>query len=234
MKNSLICDALTIFKGGKIIIKNLGFSVMPGGFIQIIGENGTGKTSLIRCIARLDISNDGSISYNSCDIDDFIDEYKQIILYISDKEQVIEHFTVYETLNFWSKLYGNEMLLPAACHTVGLDDYLETQIKFLSKGLKKRVILARLLLQKARIWLLDEPFTHLDQNSITIVENIISTHLANGGIVIMIDHSKNFGKLYGKDIADVENIGYKIRNSSQLEKQKTLLEIQDFKVNEAQ
>lgn len=232
MKNSLTCQSITIFKGDDKIIDELGFSVMPGGFIQIAGENGVGKTSLIRCIGRLDTSNLGNISYNGCDADEFIDEYKQIILYISDKEQLVGHFTVYETLDFWSRVYGNEILLPAACETFGLCEYLEMQIKFLSKGLKKRVVLSRLLLQRARIWLLDEPFTNLDQSSVAVVENIIGSHLANGGIVIMIDHSRNFEKSYQNHIAEVENIEYKVINSSQLEKQKTLLKIQDFKVNE--
>ena len=232
MKYSLTCDSITISKGDEKIVENLGFSVMPGGFIQLAGENGIGKTSLIRSIARLDTSNLGNISYNGCNVDEFIDEYKQIILYISDKEEVVGHFTVYETLDFWSKVYGNEMLLPAACETFGLGDYLETKIKFLSKGLKKRVILSRLLLQRARIWLLDEPFTNLDRNSVAVVENIIGSHLGNGGIVIIIDHAMNFEKSYQNHVADMKNIEYKINNSSQLEKQKTLLKIQDFKVNE--
>ncbi len=232
MKNSLTCDSITIFKEEEKIIENLGFSVMPSGFVQLTGGNGVGKTSLLRCIARLDSSNEGSISYNGCDVDEFIDEYKQIILYISDKEQLLEYFTVYEALDFWSQIYKSEMLLPAVCNTFGLDDYLETQIKFLSKGLKKRVVLSRLLLQRARIWLLDEPFTNLDQSSVTLVESIINSHLANGGILIIVDHSMNFEKSYTKYLADMKNIEYKLKNSSQLEKQKTLLKIQDFKVNE--
>jgi heme exporter protein A len=232
MKYSLTCDSVTIFKGDEKIVENLGFSVMPGGLIQLVGENGIGKTSLIRSIARLDTSNLGNISYNGCNVDEFIDEYKQIILYISDKEEVVGNFTVYETLDFLSKVYDSEMLLPAACETFGLSDYLETKIKLLSKGLKKRVVLSRLLLQRARIWLLDEPFTNLDHNSVAVVENIIGSHLGNGGIVIMIDHSMNFEKSYKNHVADMKNIEYKINNSSQLEKQKTLLKIQDFKVNE--
>ena len=232
MKNSLTCDSITIYKAGEKIIESLGFSVMPSGCIELGGENGIGKTSLMRSIARLDRSNLGNIYYNGCNVDDFIDEYKQIILYISDKDQLVEHFSVYEMLDFWSQVYKSEMLLPAASNTFGLDYYLETQIKFLSKGLKKRVVLSRLLLQKGRIWLLDEPFTNLDQSSVALVENIIASHLANGGILIIIDHSMNFDKSYKKHLADMENIEYKLKNSSQLEKQKTLLKIQDFKVNE--
>lgn len=232
MKNALTCDAITIFKDNKKLINNIGFSVMPCGFIQLSGENGIGKTSLMRCIARLDTSNLGKIFYNGHNVDDYIDEYKKLILYISDKEQMLGSSTVYEILDFWGQIYNSEMLVPAACYTFGLDLYLETQIKFLSKGIKKRVILSRLLLQRARIWLLDEPFTNLDQNSFNILDNMIRSHITNGGIIIMIDHSMNFEESYKKHLVNIENIEYKLNDSSQLKKQKTLLHIQDFKFNE--
>jgi len=232
MKNSLTCDSVTIFKDNKKLIENIGFSVMPCGFIQLTGENGIGKTSLMRVIARLDTSNTGTIFYNGCNVDDYIDEYKKIILYISDKEQVIGSSTVYEILDFWGQIYNSELLIPAICCTFGLESYLETQIKFLSKGIKKRVVLSRLMLQKARIWLLDEPFTNLDQNSSDILNNIVRSHIVNGGIIIMIDHSMNFEQYYKKHLATIENIEYKLNDSWQLEKQKILLQIKDFKLNE--
>lgn len=232
MKNSLTCDSITIVKENKRLIQNIGFSVMPGGFIQISGENGIGKTCLMRSIARLDTSNLGNISYNGCNVDHYINEYKQIILYISDKEQMVGSSTVYDILDFWSQVYNSELLLPAACYTLGLDQYLETEIKCLSKGMKKRVLLSRLLLQRARIWLLDEPFANLDHNSFIILDNIMRSHIANGGIIIMIDHSMNFDKYYKKHLATIENIEYKLNDSSQLEKQKTLLQMHDFKFNE--
>lgn len=198
---------------------------MPGAYVHLEGENGSGKTSLLRCIARLHNNSTGVITYNSCDVNEFLNEYKQIILYISDKEQLNNEMTVYEIINFWANLYDADMLLPAAAHTLHLIEYLNHSIKFLSRGLKKRVILSRLLLQRARIWLLDEPFTNLDKNSISILNNIIETHISNGGIAIVTNHIH----YESKAIADLENIGYKVNNNSQLEKQKILLKMQDFK-----
>lgn len=229
MKNALTCENLTIVKNSEVILQNVAFSLLPGALVKLMGGNGSGKTSLLRCIARLDKSNLGRLSYNCCDVDEFIDEYKQIILYISDKEQLNEEMTVFETMRFWAELYSSIMLVAAAANTFELEEYFEFKVKFLSKGLKKRLVLSRLLLQKARIWLLDEPFVNLDGDGLATTKNIIVTHLSHGGIVIASDHSEVCEESKWKDLADYENIGYKLENSSQLEKQKILLKMQDFK-----
>jgi heme exporter protein A len=228
-KNTLICENLCIFRGNEMILENVSFSLMPGACIRIVGENGSGKTSLLRCIARLDDSNHGNITYNSCCVDEFINEYKQIILYISDKEQLNDRMTVYETISFWAALYSAEILLEAAVHTTNLVEYLDVPIKFLSKGLKKRVVLMRLLLQRARIWLLDEPFVNLDVETIDIVSNVMNSHLSNGGIIVFSDHMQDNLNSTSKDIAQLKNMGYKVGSSSQLKKQEIILLIKDFK-----
>lgn len=228
-KNTLICDNLCVFRGKEMVLENVSFSLMPGACVRVVGENGSGKTSLLRCLARLDDSNHGKITYNSCCVDEFIDEYKQIILYISDKEQLNEKMTVCETISFWSDIYSAEMLLEPALRTLNLEEYLDIQIKYLSKGLKKRVALARLLLQRARIWLLDEPFVNLDVETVNSISNVMNSHLANGGIIVFSDHMQDNFNSTAKDIAQLKNMGYKVGSSSQLKKQETILVTRDFK-----
>ena len=228
-KNTLICENISISKGGNIILQNISFSLMPGACVSLVGAIGSGKTSLLRFIARLDNVNSGTITYNSCVVDEFLNEYKQIILYISDKEQLTDQMTVYETICFWTELYNAEIVSQAAVHTFELEQYLDLQIRHLSKGLKKRVILLRLLLQRARIWLLDEPFVNLDMDSINIVYNIINSHLSNGGILILSDHMRDNSNYTAKDVAELENIGYKVDHGSQINARKVMLVIKDFK-----
>ena len=79
-KNTLICENISIYKSDNLILKNIGFSCMQGSFVRLVGENGSGKTSLLRCIARLDNRNLGTIHYNGCLVDEFLNEYKQIII----------------------------------------------------------------------------------------------------------------------------------------------------------
>ena len=228
-KSTLICENLSIYKSDNLILNNISFSCMPGSYVRLVGENGSGKTSLLRCIARLDNTNLGTIHYNGCSVDEFLNEYKQIILYISDKSQLNEQLTVYETITFFGSLYNSMILLEAAVKTFELEEYLDCQIKFLSKGLKKRVVLSRLLLQRARIWLLDEPFVHLDNESIKAISNIINTHLSNGGILLLSDHMQDNIKSSLKNVAIPENIGYKIDESFQLNKQSVTLVMKSFK-----
>lgn len=228
MKNTLVCSNISIFKGNKLIIHDVGFCLMPNACVRLVGENGSGKTSILRCIARLDQTNAGTITYNDCIVDDYINEYKQIILYISDKEQLSCELMVYEVLDFWASLYDSTILLHAAIETFSLNEVLDIKIKFLSKGFKKRVILSRLLLQRARIWLLDEPFVNIDISHTEILINIMNNHLSNGGIVMFSDHIRDNIDYKSKDVAELKNIGYIIK-CSQLDKQETKLVIKDFK-----
>jgi heme exporter protein A len=223
-KNSLVCERLSIFRGSLTILENISFTAMQGACIQVAGKNGSGKTSLIRCLARLDNSNLGLITYNNCNIDEFIDEYKQILLYISDKDQLDDDMTIYEIGNIYSIMYGSEMLLPAAVQTLDLEEYLDYQIKTLSKGTRKRVILMRLILQKARLWLLDEPFSNLDKHSINLIQNLFEVHTSNGGIVIFSDNQD----VFEEGLAKTSEIIYSKACDPQNKKNKVLLRTEDF------
>jgi heme exporter protein A len=226
-KNSLLCQDITLHQAGITILKNLSFTLLPGALVKLEGPNGSGKTSLLRVLARLDKSNRGSIHYNQCLVDDFPEDYNKIILYLSDKESYDDDLTVMENLTFWSDLYDSFLLLPATIETLNLGYSLDKKPFQLSRGFKKRLILSLLLLKPSRIWILDEPFVNLDKEIRYLVENIFMSHLSNGGIIIYSDHL--FQDNQRKDIAILEKISYKLGDTARLDAKAVAIDIKSFK-----
>jgi heme exporter protein A len=229
IKNSLVCDNLTIHQEGQIILKNISFTLFPGAFIRLEGPNGSGKTSFLRALARLDRTNSGKLYYNKCLVDDFPEDYNKIILYLSDKEAFDEDLTLLENLTFWAELYDSFLLLPATIATFSLENQLNKKVYQISKGFKHRLLLSLLFLKTSRIWLLDEPFVNLDKETRFLVKNLFSSHLTNGGIIIYSDHLFQDNK--EKDLAKLEKIGYKFNDTAQLDEKAVVISMMSFKSN---
>ncbi len=228
----LTCNALSIVlndDSDTVLFNKIGFSAMPGAMIKIVGPNGSGKTSLLRCIVRLNNTNAGKVLYNGCDVDNHLSEYNSIICYISDKNQLNDHLTVEETLTIWSFIYDSELLLTSTVHVLGLAEYLQNKVWQLSRGWKKKLVLARLLLQKTRVWLLDEPFAYLDRQSGMTLNSMIETHVSNGGIVILSDNMDNKINLELKQVADQKDMDYIFSNMLDAKKHEAMLHVCDFK-----
>lgn len=147
-------------------LKNFGFCLYPGAIMYIYGENGSGKTMLLRHISRQNSD----------------------ILYISHNLGIDENFSVREDIYFWAKIYNSLETADAAIAFWGLDP--EIKIKNLSEGNKKKVALARLLACDSYIWLLDEVEVNLDKDAQKKLSSLLSIKADNGGIIIVTSHFK--------------------------------------------
>jgi len=163
-------------RGERIILQNLSFDVQPSSGLVITGANGSGKTTLLKILAGLLVPTLGEI------------EIQEDILYIGHKNAMKEEFSVLENLQFWAGLAGNDMLIPTALSYFQLEDYADLPHKALSHGLQRRVALARLIFSPQKTWLLDEPFAHIDKETMLCLRNLITTRVEQGGIVILSSH----------------------------------------------
>ena len=188
----LICEKLSAINSwGGVIFKDLSVTVGPGSLLLIKGDNGSGKTSLLRIIAGLSAPAKGKIS-----VDFSISPYEHSsahhIMFIDDKiglnpnEKIIDHLT------FWADLWDTYHMIQAAVYYFNLGDILDIECKYLSQGTKKRVALAKLLCSTSRLWLLDEPENHLDEYNLNLLINCINSRVANQAIVIAATHSNKF------------------------------------------
>jgi heme exporter protein A len=158
--------------------------------LQIQGANGSGKTSLLRILCGLTLPDKGEVLWNGENAHEHSYEYLRDLSYIGHTNGVKTELTALENL-----VVARAMAVPneevsnnAALERSGLVDYENTQARKLSSGQRRRLALARLMITNARIWILDEPFTALDDNGKKMVKEMLSEHAASGGITVLATH----------------------------------------------
>jgi len=156
--------------GLKKVIKNLSFSVKEGEFFSILGPTGAGKSTILKMIAGIEPINSGKIFFNDRVINSMA-PYERNVSMAFESYNLYSHFSVYDNIAFplrapkWklnlSKEQEKEKVLEIA-KFLGIDDLLDRKPQALSGGQKQRVSLARALVRKPEVYLLDEPIAHLD------------------------------------------------------------------------
>ena len=176
-------------RGERLVFSGLSFAVPRGGALLLLGPNGSGKSSLLRLLAGLTPAESGRLLWDGALISDDEAAYRARIRFIGHQDAVKPALTVRENLAFWGGLQeSGEKATDAALATFGLDRLGGSSSRFLSAGQRRRLALARLLLGTAPLWLLDEPTTGLDRDSVAALERAIDRHRAAGGLVIASTH----------------------------------------------
>ncbi len=187
----IITNNLTCKRGNKIIFRNLSFKIENGIATIISGKNGSGKTSLLRIIADLLDPKSGDIIWKGKSIYKNLDNYHKEITFVADINTSKNNLTIVENMNFWRNLYNSSITHEGFMRLIdnlNLRSYMNSRVSFLSKGQKRKLELSRIIIEERNIWILDEPFLGLDQDSINIIGQTISDHLAHNGVVILSSH----------------------------------------------
>lgn len=177
------------------ILNKIDLTVGQGELIGILGPNGAGKTTLLHLIMGVLKPNQGSISYEFSSTNDPIDIRKNVGVVLEDSF-LYDELSVQENLEFFAALYclskpkETKERIEELLHIFQMEDRAEDRISTLSKGLKKRAALMRGILHQPALWLLDEPFDGLDQQSFSILSAQMILHVQVGGSVMLISHSK--------------------------------------------
>ena len=181
--NNLSCQ-----RGYNLLFENLSFDLKSGEALRICGQNGSGKTSLLKIIAGLNTPELGSIEFNQSKSNS--EKYQLETLYLGHYAALSSELSCIENLEYLTNL-STEVTSPNfhnALKEVGLKNYEHDLAGNLSAGQKRRIALSLLFISQSKVWLLDEPFTALDSNGIKIIENQIDKHCANGGLCILTTH----------------------------------------------
>ena len=191
--SSLRANALTCVRGERTLFTGLDLEVSAGEWLHVRGENGIGKTSLLRLLSGLTKPAAGEIFWNEQLISADPSEYHRNLLFLGHRDSLKEDLTALENLSIATVLDGialteDEILL--ALHRFGLRGREDLPVNCLSAGQKRRVLLARLLLRQAKLWILDEPFNALDVRAVEMLSELILEHIASGGMAIMTSHQE--------------------------------------------
>lgn len=191
--NTLAVSNLKCVRGERLLFDGLGFRLDSGQLLHLRGANGAGKTSLLRLLCGLSRPEAGQILWNATPIDVQAEVFRQDLFYLGHHNALQEALTVDDNLAFYAALAGaapNAADTGSALERMGLRGCQRRLVRHLSQGQKRRVALSRLMLNRASLWVLDEPFVALDQNSITLLAGVIAAHLQGGGMAVLTSHQQ--------------------------------------------
>jgi heme exporter protein A len=187
----LTAQGLACLRGDRLLFKNVGFELSAGGLMYVLGENGSGKSSLLRLLCGLLTPEDGEVFWNGKSIKHDAESYQADLIYIGHLNGLKDDLTVLENLEFSTRLVGNMVdngTILKALTAIGVARCANLPVGVLSQGQKRRVALARLWLTRSKLWILDEPFAALDAASIAVLAAQLNQHMANGGMTIITTH----------------------------------------------
>ncbi|AEJ01108.1 heme exporter protein CcmA [Nitrosomonas sp. Is79A3] len=185
--------SLACVRGDRELFKDINFSLEAGGLMQVRGPNGSGKTSLLRMLCGLSNPAAGEILWSGTSIRNLNGDYFATMTYIGHLSGTKDDLTVIENLRISSALAGfeiNDTQASEALGYMGLGGREVLPVKVLSQGQRRRVALARLLVCKTSLWILDEPLVALDVLAVKLIQELLERHLKQGGMVVMTTHQE--------------------------------------------
>ncbi len=182
----LSVNRLYFSREDQALFENLNVELNPGELLQIRGINGAGKTTLLKLLAGFLTPDSGEICFDT-------KKSQEKMAYIGHEPGYTSWLSVQENIKLTAELYGHTN--PTSEVFAVLDQFLLQQQAALfphqlSQGQRRRLAFAMLSLSRAKLWILDEPFTALDQQAIILIQSLILEHLALKGIVVMSTHQE--------------------------------------------
>jgi heme exporter protein A len=178
---------LCCIRDDRTLFEDLSFKLSSGEALLLEGQNGSGKTSLLRILCGFREPDAGVVHWCGEAAED--SQYHNDMAYVGHLDGVKKELTVLENLKVSLALgTPGAYTIQQALAKVQLAGYDDALVQTLSAGQKRRLSLARLLITHNILWILDEPFTSLDKQGIALIETLMTEHCANGGMIVLTSH----------------------------------------------
>ena len=180
---------LTLIRGERCLFQGLSFALNPGELLLLEGQNGSGKTSLMRAIAGMLSLESGEVRWNDEPILGQRQAFHGALVWLAHRTGLKGDLTMLENLRFEASLRAQSNAdHNAVFDRLGISRLKNLPLRSLSAGQQRRVALARMLLADVPLWLMDEPFTNLDREGRKLVMDLTTEHLGRGGMCVMAAH----------------------------------------------
>ena len=187
----LIVKDLSIERLDKKIFENINLSLSPGNITILKGKNGSGKTTLLKTILNLLEPSFGSIYWKGKLLKKNLYDFYNHVTYIADTTSSLRKLTIKDNINIWKKFFIsniNDAQIETALKTLKLDNYLNKKVGTLSFGETKKLEFLRLIIENKKVWILDEPLSNLDEDSIELMKQTFEDHCSKEGSIIFSSH----------------------------------------------
>ena len=187
----LLINNLSFSRNDNIIFQNLNLSLSNRSITQIRGKNGSGKTTFINVVLNFLESKTGEIFWEGKNIKKNIFNFYNNTTFIMDHNTCTRKMTVLDNINFWSRLSSSKLTkdeIVLLLETFNIQKYQNTKTMYLSSGEIRKLELLRLILEQKKLWILDEPYNHLDDLSIEILNQTFIDHINKDGIILFTSH----------------------------------------------
>ncbi len=189
--------------GPRAALSNVDLDIFAGQLLALLGPNGAGKTTLLRILATLSKPTSGSIRYEGVDMTREGTTLRRRIGLLSHQSLLYEDLTAHQNLAFYAIMYDlaePEERISEMLRRVGLEDRREDLVRTFSRGMQQRLALARALLHRPSVLLLDEPYSGLDPRVTAMLSDLLAELREEGCTIVMTTHDLPQGLALGRRI----------------------------------
>tara|TARA_Y100000590_G_scaffold90639_1_gene102229 strand:+ start:139 stop:756 length:618 start_codon:yes stop_codon:yes gene_type:complete len=187
----LLANNIFFNRNNREILSNINISLSPKQIIHLTGDNGVGKTTLLKILCNILEPQKGNIFWKSKNIKKNYFEFYNDLTFIMDKETSNVNLTIYENIIFWKQLFSSKIKIDEIdliLDLLYLQQYKNVIVDNLSYGERKKLELLRLIIEQKKLWILDEPFIGLDQPTIDIINQTFNRHIEYNGMILFTSH----------------------------------------------
>jgi heme exporter protein A len=189
----LLANNISFKRNNRTILNNINISIAPKTIIHLTGKNGVGKTTLIKILTNILQPDTGEIFWSGKNIKKNPFNFYKYLTLIMDNNTSNHNLTVNENIFFWRKIFNSSIKdsqINSVLDLLMLNQYKNTPVSMLSYGEIKKLELSRLVIERKKFWVMDEPYIGLDDSSVNILNETINNHIKLGGMVIFSSHVK--------------------------------------------
>jgi heme exporter protein A len=177
--------------GSKTVLRGVDFEVQPGEFVALLGPNGAGKTTFLRILASLSRPSLGEVNIAGYRLPHEAAQVRARLGVVSHLPLLYGDLTAEENLRFYARMYNipkDELRITEVLGMVGLEARRRDLVRTFSRGMQQRLAIGRAVLHDPDVVLFDEPYTGLDQDASSMLDDVLRTVAAKGRTVVMTSH----------------------------------------------